>query len=404
MHDSPRGRTIEYVEGNPSGIISRGDEIKELGDQMLSSADTLKQIKENALAGGDQKGKAIEALQDAIGDSYKKLHEAGELYQPVGPVITAYGEALEDVQPLIKSAVDDSEELWATYQSLPGKDVSGGFSLPSLAAPPEEGSPEAKQAAEDDAAKQAAYDAWEARAEDFDGHYDTWESAFDTAVDNIGDKMSGSIKDGFWDNIGPVVDFLKKVLDVAALVVGIIALFAGGWVLALAAVLAFAVLALALAQKARGKGSWMDVGFAALGVLPFGKLTNLVKLKSLAPLARNADELGKVRGAYKSAILKKFTDLGEFKNAARATEGTFMNKLGYKGFDDVLKGYEKTLGRRLNFNDLERIAPTAKVDQYLQNMGALAGHYGRVQGAANHPWNPWTPDVPIMPKPVGVFL
>ena len=134
MDRSPKGREIELVEGNPGDIISRGEKIESLGTQMLDSADTLERIKNEAVSDGSQKGKAIEKLKDSIGDSYETLREAGELYEPVGPVITAYGTALEGCKPTINNAVEDCESKWATYDSLPGDregsttpEAGGGF-------------------------------------------------------------------------------------------------------------------------------------------------------------------------------------------------------------------------------------------------------------------------------------
>lgn len=400
MESSPKGREIDYVEGSPDGIIERGEAIKTLGDKMLHSADVLEGVKSRALEHGGQQGKAIEKLREAIGDSYTTLREAGELYQPVGPVISAYGNALDSVQPSIKAAVDDSRDLWDTYASLPGsvdpRGAGGWFQ-------PDEGSPEAELQAEEDAAKKAAYDAWEERAGDFDAHYDTWEDAFDLAVSGVSDELSGSIKDGFWDNIGPVVDFLKNVVDIAALIVGVVALFAGGWVLALAAVLAFAALALTAAQYARGAASLSDMMWAGVGVLPFGKLTNLSKLAAVRTVARNSDELARGAQAYKAAGLKKFMDLGKFKEPLRALDGPLSKRLGLNKFDDVLRGYEDTLGRRLNFDDLDKLKYVAKGEQYAGNAGTVLSHYGRLKTSTNHEWSP-LPDLPSVPKPVGALL
>ena len=52
-------------------------------------------------------------------------------------------------------------------------------------------SPEAKKEAENNEAKALAYQDWKDAADDFDGGYDTWEVAYDTAVDGIGNKMAG---------------------------------------------------------------------------------------------------------------------------------------------------------------------------------------------------------------------
>ena len=289
---SPRGRFIQYVEGSPDSIIERGEAIKVLGDQMLDSADVLESIKNRALESGGQKGQAIAALRESIGDSYQTLREAGELYQPVGPVISTYGHALDAVQPRIRAAVDDSLDLWDTYISLPGevepRGTGGLFQ-------PDEGSPEAEQQAAEDAAKKAAYDAWEARAGDFDAHYDTWEEAFDEAVTGVSDELAGSIKDSFW---GDVLAGLVTALEWAALAVGILALVFAGPFVAIALAIGLALLAVTAIQYFRGEATWGDVGFAALGVLPFGKAGLLFQRGG--------------RVAFAGEILKPLSSFGQF--------------------------------------------------------------------------------------------
>lgn len=279
MDRSPKGREIEPVEGNPGDIITRGEKIESLGTKMLESADTLETIKNESVGDGSQQGKAIEKLKESIGDSYKTLREAGELYEPVGPVITAYGTALEGCKPVINNAVEDCEQKWAAYDNSPGdKDGSttpeagggvlgmGGYDADS---------PEAKEKAEANAAAALAYQEWREAAEDFDGGYDTWEEAYDTAVDGIGNKMADTIKDSFWSSI---TDFL----EVAALIVGIAALIIGGPLLAALALAVGALLLIStiMAHK-NGERSGTDIAFAVLGVIPFGKVTAFTKLGNL---------------------------------------------------------------------------------------------------------------------------
>lgn len=306
MQYSPKGRFIEYVEGSPDGIIERGEAIKVLGDQMLDSADVLENIKNRAIESAGQKGQAIDALRESIGDSYETLREAGELYQPVGPVISTYGHALDSVQPLIKATVDDSRDLWDTYVSLPGqlepRGTGGLFQ-------PDEGTPEAEQQAEEDATKKAAYDAWEARAEDFDAHYDTWEDAFDTAVDNIGDEMAGSIKDSRWSDFWDFMDGVADILGKIGLVVGVLALVFAGPFLAIAA--AIAVLGLLVAsirafEDGLGWNDLGDVGLAALACLPMGKLGTLFGKGGV--------------GRFGQETLKQFEGVGDFRKISAANK------------------------------------------------------------------------------------
>lgn len=399
MQQSPKGRTIEYVEGSPDGIIQRGEAIKTLGDQMLESADILESIKTSALDHGGQQGKAIEELRDSIGESYKTLREAGELYQPVGPVITTYGEALDSVQPLITSAVDDSEDLWNTYESLPGQ-VQPRVG-PAYQFGPEPGSPEAEQQAEEDAAKRAALDAWEERAEDFDRYYDTWEEAFDTAVDDIGDKMAGSIKDSFWDNFGDVISVLTEILSWAALILAVVAIFVGGgWLVLLIAGLSLLAFGLTCIKAANGAATGWDVLWAGLGIIPVCKLSNLTKLAQLPALSK-AFGLGKGASRMWSAVSKgPLDDLirkGQkpFTSAAENIFGKTYKAVKMDNLRMYLSGGVPTAIDNLNL-----IKGASAVEWAAGRVGPLTGLYGKAQSALN------SSGVELLkvPDPIGALL
>lgn len=271
---SPRGRWIDYVEGDPEGIVARGEAIASLGRAMTASAATLEQVKSGA---DGQKGLAVAKLREVVGDSHGLLRQAGELYEPTGPVLVAYGEALADVQPKIKAHVDTCAALWSTFSALPGsveaRGTGGWFQ-------PEPDSPEAEQQAEEDAAKLAAYRAWEDEAGCWDADYDTWEEAFESAASGIGDVLEGKVEDGFWDNVDGFVAGLQKALSWAGLVVGILAIIFGGPILALiGGIIGLVALGLTIYQKIRGDAGWLQLGLAIAGVLPWGKLGKIASGK-----------------------------------------------------------------------------------------------------------------------------
>src|SRR5699024_10675 len=305
MPPSPKGRMIMRVEGSPSEITTRGWDIEYLGGVMRSSAETLKDISTRT---GEQEGKAVTDLAETIGDSYKTLFEAADLYEPVGPVIRKYGQALEDVQPNLDSHAQNCEELWSTYLNLPPQGHTGPSprSTGGLFGP-EAGSPEAEQQAEEDAAKQAAYDDWETEAQLFDGDYDTWESAFDEAVDGITDGTADAIEDGFWRT---ALDVFNDVLGWAGLVLGVAAMFFPP--LALAAAIVGAIsLAATIGQMVIGDADGVDVAFAALGVIPVGKLG---KLGQVDGVSRFADDVAK---QFKPSTYRGMTE---------STADVFQNK------------------------------------------------------------------------------
>jgi hypothetical protein len=313
QQQSPGNRDIIYVVGNPDAIVERGNQIATLGTQMLESAGLLEQIADGA---SGQKGLAVEKLEDVVGDVYRELRRAGEMYQPTGPVVAAYGAALDEVQPKIRAHVDNCEEYWNAYRSLPGF-VDGQRPVYSA---PEPGSPAATAQAEDDQAKQAAYDKWEAEAIEFDADYDTWEDAFDTAADRVGEILDGKIEDGFWDKVDGFVAGALEVLKWVGLALAVAAILIGGpLIAAIAAVVAIATLALTLYQKARGDAGWKEVILAGIGVIPFGSLGKL-------GTAKFADDAlgGFLTGAGRSGIRTELSTIfGSGRAAFRFTGSRF---------------------------------------------------------------------------------
>jgi len=389
MEASPKGRFIEELEGEPQDIIDRGEKITTLGQQMLDCADTLETIKNQALTDGNQQGKAIEKLKESIGDSHDVLRQAGELYEPVGPVIRQYGSSLSIIQPSLNGHVTDCESKWETYQSLPG-DAEGSTT-------PEAGggflgmgghdadSPEAKEEAADNAAKKAAYEDWLESARAFDSNYDSWVSAFEEAADGVEDEMAGSIEDSFWDNISSFVEIVGTILSWAALIVGVLAIFFTGLAL-LAAILAVAAFIVVAIQYANGDKSLSDLAWAAVGIIPVGKLGNLAKLARLPKLAKGA---GGVSNAFSRTW--KALDKGDLHAVLSRTNN------GPLAFAGKAKVIENLIGPSLkatktanikqfmggNYQVLKSSLTEVRVLSAVEfggtRLGKMLGHYGRVQ-------------------------
>ncbi|GAA2044888.1 hypothetical protein GCM10009819_35090 [Agromyces tropicus] len=293
MHpNSPRGRTIARLEGTPSTIIRRGAEIEQLGIDMIDSAATLRSIADGAAG---QRGLAMDELREVVGDVHEELRRAGEMYRPTGPVVRAYGEALADVKPRLDRRADACDERWHEFVSTPGY-LDG--ERPPFLLPVDPDGDEATAQAEQDRAKQAAYEAWEDEAEWFDREYDTWEEAFERAASNVGEVLDGRIEDGFWDRADGFVAGALEVLKVVGYVLVIASIIVGGpLVAALAAAVAIATLVLTVYQASRGDAGTKEVVLAAIGVIPFGSLGKLGS-------AKFADDLlgGVLTGAGRSAI------------------------------------------------------------------------------------------------------
>lgn len=363
MDASPKGREIKTVEGDPSAIISRGNWMETLGGMMEDCAQELQLIAIHDLASGEMDGKAVEKLQEKIGDSWETLREAAQLYEPVGPIIATYGEELQQWQPLIRSQVDTCEDLWAKYDSLPGAPT---HLLPGTE--PEEGSPEAQQEQEAAEAKVQAREDWSNAADTWDGYYDSWEDAYEAAVSGIGNEMAGKIEDGFWE----VLDDIIAVLEIVALVLFVAALFLTGPFAAIAFAISAAILVARTVQFCAGECSLLDLGLAALDVIPFGKFGKMAD--AMVELGEGASKLQKFSAALK--VGSGFDDIGA--------------RIALKEFPDIVTG----LHTGLDVSDFERIARNgnmwAAAGEVQGALGKFAGSvYGNVNAAMGLPeWSP----------------
>lgn len=311
MDASPKGREIRTVEGEPGDIETRGRKIAALGETMGSCADTLQMIASHDLANGEMDGKAVEKLQEKIGDSYETLREASDLYGPVGPIIEAYGKALGGVKDPLNGQVQICEDLWVKYDNMEGAPT---HLVPGTG--PEEGSPEAKAEEEAAEAKDQAREAWEEAARTWDSYYDTWEDAYDEAVNGIGNEMAGKIEDGFWE----VLDDIIAVLEIVALVVGIVALFIAGPFAAIALAISLTVFALRSLQLVCSKCTLWEWASSAIDIIPFGKFGKIAEAG--ADAAGPLSKFGSKFGAAYGSDLVQIKDIGKIPDLARATSAT----------------------------------------------------------------------------------
>lgn len=314
MPVSPAGRNIQPLEGEPVTIINRGQAIEDLGKKMGTSAAFLKKLADEA---DGQSGKAIEKLREIVGDTHEELKKAGDMYRPTGPILISYGTALSCAQPRVDSAVTTCESRWNTYQATPGY-LAGDR---PFWARPDPDSDEAKDAQDDDRSKQRAYDDFIDAARGFDREVDTWEDAFDTAANGIGDVLEGSIKDGFWDNVDGFIANVMVVLKWAGIILAIATIIIGGPILGLlSGIVAVLTLAFTIYQFIRSDAGGMDLGLAIIGVIPFGSMGKLFKGKV-------ADFAGDMFMAFKPSSWSKAFAEGSTLASAFREGGGFLKGL-----------------------------------------------------------------------------
>ena len=287
-HNSPLGRPIDIVEGDGDGVEQRGHQITTLGEIMREGYKTVHGIVTHGLE-SEMTGDAVEKLAEACREVQGELDLAATLYEEVGPYVRDYGTVLSSVRTRMLSIVPEAEELWEAYQRaiedyeqalhspVPSPSV---VTAPGTPAP--EPDPEAVEQAEQlheqsitgaRSSRDAAYELWAEKGDEFDEQYDTWHEAFEIAVTGIRTEIANGIQDDWKDNFDGFVAAALKVLQVAGIVLGVLALVIGGPIVAaLGALVGVLALLGTIWQFSRGDANGLDLALAIVGVIPFGAI------------------------------------------------------------------------------------------------------------------------------------
>ncbi|MGX1793030.1 hypothetical protein ACWIDW_08820 [Microbacterium sp. NPDC055312] len=275
---SPKGRQVVALVGESGAIRARGTEITTLGEQMQTSAAFLRRLADQA---SGMKGEAVEKLQEIVGDTHIELGRAAALYQPTGPILVEYADALGEYQPRILVRVRTCEEARAAYDAAPGYLDRPFWAEPAPWRSDDEKQSMGEQNDADDREKQRLHDEYQSALKDFDTDVDSWEEVFDSTADRIEDAFDGKIEDSTWDDIDGGVAVFVQVLQVAGTVLAVAAIVIGGPVIAaISAVVAIATLAAVAYQFFRDDASGMDLALAIVGVIPFGSAGKLFQGRS----------------------------------------------------------------------------------------------------------------------------
>ena len=375
MH-TKNGHTVAVLVGDAAGIQDRGREIEDLGQQMIGASDLLREIGNGA---SEERGRSIEKIQKEVGDVHEELKLAGERYKPTGTAMKAYGRQLESVQIAMRRIVQEAE---AAKDVLDAK-KSAAASAASTAATAPEPAPDdiagaAAQADLDEAATSAAHavgpaqDALDEQLRLFDIEWDTWDAAYDDALSAINDATDGNVSDDWTDNFAGVVDVALEVLTWVGVALAIAALIIGGPILAvIGAVIGIIALLGTIFLFAKGRRTGADLGWAIVGVLPFGKLAKLFqkgkRLKGITeflggPILEIATPVRRIRalsGLADNAAGFRAGGLGQrAANGLAARFGSEFSNFGGAGPRNILsriiggssRGYSTTFAR--NFANL----------------------------------------------------
>ena len=213
-----RGHTVEVLEGNAQGIIDRGIEIEDLGQQMIGAADILREVGDGAT---EERGRSIEKIRSEVGDAHEELRKAGDRYKPTGGVMKTYGEKLADVQAAMRTIVRDAGDAKAI---LDQKRAAAATAASTADNAPDADPTDPTAAERNRQLREAASSAQTAAgdAEDdldaqyalFDTQWDVWDDAYEAALRGIDDATEGNVSDDWSDNIAGIVEVVLEVLAV----------------------------------------------------------------------------------------------------------------------------------------------------------------------------------------------
>lgn len=318
---SPAGHYIQVVTGDADAIKERGTQISELATDMQRSSALLQRLVDN---GADMRGDAIDKLKELSKEVHEDLKKGGELYSVVAPYIKTYGQELEGSQTAMTTIIEDLCDLWDEYNRKAEAADSARNERPDYPTGDDADDEQLRKDAEDardeaagaaNAVATNAKGAWDARAKDYDAEWDSWHTAFTNAANGIRDDMAGKIEDSWSDDFGGFLQFMSDVLAVAGIILAVLAIIVGGPIIAvLAGIVAVLTLAVALTRAIRGEGSWVDVAFGVIGVIPFiGPAARGIRTFASAPagtgfLARMTPAAGWSAWSRQTDLVRSFPD------------------------------------------------------------------------------------------------
>lgn len=302
MPETDGGRRVQTIDGTPSTILTRASEIEDLAEKMSRAARTL-ELFANGTVG---RGASFEAIREQAKEVHGDLAVAADRYRPSGEALRTYAGALSSVQGSTDWRVAGAEREWpevrAASQALLGAQQEVTEFDEAAENAPEGDEPAGSRPSS--GAEQARFDSavadWEAYWSGYDAPVETFESAYSAAADSLEGSNENGVKDGFWDDAMPFIEAMLVVLTVVGVILLVVAFFVTGPLALLAGLLSVVagVLSLVgeLGKMAAGRGDWGSVAFAAIGIIPFGKLA---KLGDLAQFASAGSRFPRLSGALR---------------------------------------------------------------------------------------------------------
>lgn len=390
------------VPGDPAHVAAEASHLASVAQEIQQQVTRLRAISNDHTY---LKGAYVGKLKSASSDVASTLEKVVGRYQKVSGALRSWVPALEYAQSESLKALAEAQDAYARQQQ--NKPPSSPSSPQSNSQPP---TPAQQQA---DQARKRAYDqassdlaAARQRLDNAVGYRDSNAKA---RASDIKHAIDDGVADSWWDRFK---DFISKyawllkdiatVLEVAATVLAIVALFIPG--LDIIVILAIAVTAAALLIRttlaATGNGSWLDVALDAFALLTFGTGKLVTSAMRATATETKAIAQGLIDTERSASLLGKAgslaTQFGDFADSiATKLPGTLLDRLApmVSKFGDFAGNVGTTLLERASpslatisgeSTVLERVLTGGEEESvFLQRtMNMISGRFGDVPDIA----------------------
>ncbi|WP_141898352.1 putative T7SS-secreted protein [Paramicrobacterium agarici] len=269
---SPKGNVLMPSEGNADSIDTRGAYLRDLGESMDKTANSLKLIGE----GTTQISEAVDKVRESASKIHGELSKAATRYTGTGEALVAYADVLRaatrNMDPLIEEIQTAQTSVSTAVETH--SDAQGQVNDNNTTwIWEDEATDDEKAAAQSDlddaeAALNTARSTLEGLWAQYDSHYAIWEEGYDEAVNGIDSAITEADNNDGW-----FAD-LMKILNKICFVLAVVALFVSGpiagVILVVTTVVAVVQLSRDIYALTQGEGNWGDVIVGAVGLIPFG--------------------------------------------------------------------------------------------------------------------------------------
>lgn len=361
----------EVLAGDPSLVKSKGEEYKAIAEAISASVRTLDNIVDQV----EQKSLAMEATRDLARDVASDIRKATARYQETGDALVTYANELERTQsasryPARRIAEIEEQLVSARYTAALRSDEYHIATRGDDEAAIETARTRKNRAEETVSSLESSLASLQ---ESWQTAHDEKVAAAAVAVASIIEVTEGeggkALNDDFWDRLGVVVDILKVICDIAAILSVFLAWVPvlGQVLLALAAIGAIIAIVDAAIKYANGEGGLGQLILAVVvGVISLfgGKLIGMAAQRirfSMTRAVQGTGTAGVIQlsgrgaayqralnaypkkvpqgflGALKSPFVRSIDDLNHMRTFTQAAG--FKGKLGAAGsvLKEVLK-------------------------------------------------------------------